>query len=364
MQLGLHSPIMDYSPLTLIDMRIYSTHFLMIVLSLFITKGYSANHIDAPQAEDKFLGSWSMDIDGSAVGWLELHTEGGFLDGSIMWIGGSVTPLSHAYLLDDDQLILTKTETITRADKDAPHQRQHTITHTMSVRKMNDDMIVGTMTAPRREGHGQIVRTFVGRRTPPLPPKPDLSSIRYGTAIKLFNGKDLQGWRMIDPSKPNGFKVEDGILITDPVQPSDGSHIYYGNLRTDREFEDFNLQLEVNIPRENNSGVYLRGMYEVQIYDSYGKPLGNQNMGALYSRITPSVNAEKPHDIWQSLDITLCDRHVTVILNGIKIIDNEPVKGPTGGAIISDVNAPGPIYLQGDHGNVKYRNIVLRPIVK
>jgi hypothetical protein len=87
-------------------------------------------------------------------------------------------------------------------------------------------------------------------------------------------------------------------------------------------------------------------------------------MGAVYSRITPSVSAEKPAGEWQTLDITLVDRHVTVILNGAKIIDNQPVLGPTGGALWSDVTRPGPIYLQGDHAAVRYRNVVLRPVRK
>jgi len=92
--------------------------------------------------------------------------------------------------------------------------------------------------------------------------------------------------------------------------------------------------------------------------------LDSHYMGALYSRIKPTVNAEKPAGQWQTMDITLCDRHVTVILNGVKIIDNQPVYGPTGGAMKSDVFTPGPIYLQGDHGTVQYRNIILTPIVK
>ncbi|MGB5369238.1 MAG: DUF1080 domain-containing protein, partial [Flavobacteriaceae bacterium] len=81
------------------------------------------------------------------------------------------------------------------------------------------------------------------------------------------------------------------------------------------------------------------------------------------SRITPSEAAEKPAGEWQSLDITLVDRHITVIFNGKKIVDNQAVDGPTGGAISSDVFAPGPIYLQGDHGMVAYRNIVLTPVL-
>jgi hypothetical protein len=105
-------------------------------------------------------------------------------------------------------------------------------------------------------------------------------------------------------------------------------------------------------------------MYEIQVVDSYKKELDPHNMGALYSRIKPTVNAEKPAGTWQSFDITLCDRHVTVILNGTKIIDNQPVYGPTGGAIKSDVFSKGPIYLQGDHGKVAYRNIILTPILK
>jgi hypothetical protein len=104
-------------------------------------------------------------------------------------------------------------------------------------------------------------------------------------------------------------------------------------------------------------------MYEIQVSDSYKRPLDSHNMGAVYSRITPTVNAEKPAGQWQSLDITLCNRHATVILNGKKIIDNQPVYGPTGGAMKSDVFSQGPIYLQGDHGKVSYRNLVLTPIM-
>ena len=85
-------------------------------------------------------------------------------------------------------------------------------------------------------------------------------------------------------------------------------------------------------------------------------------MGALYSRITPKVAAEKPAGEWQQLDITLSQRHLTVILNGRTIIDNQPVKGVTGGALSSDDFSQGPVYLQGDHGKVRYRNIVLTPI--
>ncbi|HCO93389.1 MAG TPA: hypothetical protein DIU00_05465, partial [Phycisphaerales bacterium] len=114
----------------------------------------------------------------------------------------------------------------------------------------------------------------------------------------------------------------------------------------------------------NNSGVYLRGIYEVQVSDTFGRELDSHNMGGIYSRITPTVGAEKPAGQWQTLDMTLLDRHVTVKLNGKTIIDNEPLLGCTGGAMWSDQFRPGPIYLQGDHTAVNYRNIVLTPIVQ
>jgi hypothetical protein len=179
-----------------------------------------------------------------------------------------------------------------------------------------------------------------------------------------LSDNDLTGWKLVEADKANGWSVKDGMLSNDPVQKEGAEHISYGNIRTEKEFEDFNLKLEVNVPAGSNSGVYLRGRHEIQVSDSYGRPLNPHNMGALYSRIAPVVNAEKPAGEWQSMEMTLCDRHLTVVLNGKTIIDNQPVYGPTGGALTSDVFAPGPLYLQGDHGKISYRNIVLTPITK
>ena len=158
--------------------------------------------------------------------------------------------------------------------------------------------------------------------------------------------------------------MQDGILVNHPVQQEAQAHLSFGNLRTEQEFEDFNLTLETRVVKGGNSGVYLRGIYEVQVMDSYGHKLDPHNMGAIYSRITPSVSAEKPPGEWQTLDMTLVDRHVTVILNGAKIIDNAALLGCTGGALWSDESRPGPIYLQGDHTGIEYRNVVLRPALK
>ncbi len=168
----------------------------------------------------------------------------------------------------------------------------------------------------------------------------------------------------MNPELPNGWSVKDGVLDNCAPQEEGKKHKRYANLRTEREFEDFKLSLEVRVPEKGNSGVYLRGLYEVQVSDTLGKALDSHNMGAIYSRIQPTVAAERPAGQWQTLDMTLVNRHVTVVLNGRTIIDNQPLIGCTGGALSSELSAPGPIFLQGDHTSVQYRNIVLRPVLR
>ena len=333
----------------------YLTHsslaFLALTLSVFLFSPTDT------RAQGSFAGMWTLEVEDGAVGWLEVHNKNGYLDANLLWKGGSVVPVANVYQVDENNLVVTRTQTVDRSD-----DRQHTVTQTFQFKK-SGDKLKGTATFPKRDGSGVNTEKFKGWKLPPVPPAPDLSKVKYGTPIDLFNGKDLSGWRLINPNDKNGFKVENGVLVNDPVH-TEGQRVHYGNIRTDAVFEDFNLKLEVNVPEGNNSGVYLRGMYEVQVFDSYGREVDSHNMGAVYSRITPTMAAEKPGGQWQSLDITLCDRHVTVKLNGKTIIDNQPVYGPTGGAIIADVFKPGPIYLQGDHGKVSYRNMVLTPILK
>jgi len=324
------------------------------ILLLVILLCSFANAISNTRVANPFIGMWGLEIEGGGVGWLHVNEEKGFLDAELLWIGGSVLPVSNVYLADENTLVVTRTTASRKSD-----ERSHTLTHTLRIEKTGDGL-KGTVTGPGR--NGEYMTHFTGSPMPPMPEKPDLSKVNYGKPIPLFNGKDLTGWELINPKQTNGFMAVNGTLVNDPKQPESGEHLSYGNIRTLEEFEDFNLTLEVNVPEGNNSGVYLRGIYEIQVVDSYGKSVDSHNMGALYSRITPSMAAEKPAGEWQSMDITLVDRHVTVILNGKKIIDNEPAWGPTGGSISADVLAPGPIFLQGDHGKVSYRNMVLRPV--
>jgi hypothetical protein len=318
-----------------------------------------------PKAEiSDFLGQWTIDIAGGWVGWLEVRQEDKFVDADLLWKWGSVEPVSNVFLQDNKYLVVTRTNELNRKpDAAGKVTRKHILTEQYQM-KREGEKIKGYLLVPKADGTGVDSTEFSGIKLPPVPAAPDLSKIKFGEPVALFNNKDLTGWKLVDEKLKNGFSVVDGVMVNDPVQTEGQPHIAYGNLRTEKEFGDFNLKVEVNVPAGSNSGIYLKGMYEVQVLDSYKRPLDSHNMGALYSRITPSVNAEKPAGTWQTLDITLCDRHLTVILNGVKIIDNQPVYGPTGGALKSDVFAQGPIYLQGDHGKVSYRNITLTPILR
>ena len=209
---------------------------------------------------------------------------------------------------------------------------------------------------------------FGGWRNLPVCGDVKTSDAKLGEPIDLL--KDgLAGWKAMDTKAPFGWsmKTENGEQVLSNCLPVDdkGKKRHGSNLMTLRnDFYDFNLAYDVRVPKDSNSGVYLRGRYEIQTLDSYGKPVDMHNMAAYYGRVTPSVAAEKPAGEWQHVDVTLYKRHLTVVLNGTTIIDNAPVVGITGGAIDANEFVKGPIYLQGDHSDADYKNMILRPCVK
>ena len=172
--------------------------------------------------------------------------------------------------------------------------------------------------------------------------------------VSLFNGKDLTGWHLQKPGGPNGWKVQNGVYVNTP--PST-------DIQTDAEYYDFQLHVEFRVSDgDGNSGVYMRDKYEVQIFNSFGKPPVDSGCGALYRRIAPAVNASKPAGEWQTFDINFIGKHLTVIHNGQKVLDNVDV-GPMGtGAASKRPDGPGPLRLQGDHNAVSFRNIRIRPL--
>jgi len=174
--------------------------------------------------------------------------------------------------------------------------------------------------------------------------------------ISLLNGKDLTGWHLRKADGPNGWKVTDQVLINTPPGT---------DIQTDAEYYDFQLHIEFKVTAGNgNSGVYMRDKYEVQIFNSFGKPAEDSGCGALYRKIAPAVNASKRDGEWQTFDITFIGKRLTVIHNGQKVLDNVDV-GPMGtGAASNRADGPGPLRLQGDHDSVSFRNIRIHPLSK
>jgi hypothetical protein len=316
----------------------------------------------AAENPEPFLGRWALNLPGGGAGWLGVTKENGYYDASILWGGGSVVPVSSVFF-HEDTMYVTRTSEVKRKDANGKVTKTHQWSEAIVATVDGDELRLVRMRG-HENGLGMDREQFHGKRIPDLSKAPDFASVKYGEAVTLFNGKDLKGWRLTEPNQVSGWSVVDGILINRPEQQEGKPHKSYGNLRTDQEFMDFNLKVEFRVPKGGNSGIYLRGIYEIQVADTFGKPLDSHNMGGVYSRITPTVAAEKPAGEWQTYDITLVDRHVTVILNGKKIIDNQPLLGCTGGALWSDEFRAGPLYLQGDHTGVDYKSLVIRPVVK
>jgi len=210
--------------------------------------------------------------------------------------------------------------------------------------KIEGEKLTGTIVNPAGDRH-----TFTGTRAPALH---RANAPTWGAPIVLFNGKDLAGWTT-QGGRKNQWKVVSGVL-TSPVPGA--------NLMTTQKFNDFKLHAEFRYPKEGNSGVYLRGRHEVQVEDS---PAGDfplsVHMGGVYGFLWPNENASTGPGKWQTYDITLVGRRVTVVLNGKTVIADQIIPGITGGALDSAEGEPGPILLQGDHKAIEYRNIRLTP---
>jgi len=209
--------------------------------------------------------------------------------------------------------------------------------------------LTGGSLAGSAKGPNGAAWTWTGKRAPLLPAT---SNPKWGTSAKLFNGLDFAGWTFDNPAKSSSWKVKEGRL----VNKSAGS-----NITTKDTFNDFKLHIEVNCPSNANSGIYLRGRYEVQVEDDSIQEPPTHHMGAVYGFLAPVPEQPRRPGVWQTFDITLLGRFVTVVQNGQTIINNQEIPGITGGAIDSHEELPGPIYLQGDHGGIAYRNIILTP---
>jgi len=174
----------------------------------------------------------------------------------------------------------------------------------------------------------------------------------------LFNGKDLSGWHLRNPAGRNSWSVENGVLKNTVTKEEHGT-----DLVTDQKFLNFTVKYEFMVPDNSNSGFYLRGRHEIQILGDYAKGTATINgNGALYNFKAPDKFASKPANEWQTVEATIIGNKITVVLNGIKIHDNVECTKATGGELDNKVDQPGPIFLQGDHGTVSFRNIQIKEL--
>jgi len=297
--------------------------------------GYSATLAQSRGASDALLGRWDLVVQRgtqTSPSWLEVERSGtATLVGQFVGSGGSARPIAKIEFTDGTFRFAI------------PPQWESDPRDITFEGRLDGDRVTGSMTM----GDGQKL-TWSGTRAPSLrraaPPA-------WGDPIALFNGKSLDGWQTVG-SRDNQWSAVGGIL----QNAKSGA-----NLVTVQKFDDFKLHVEFRVPKGENSGVYLRGRYELQIDDAAGLEPSSHHLGGLYGFIAPSENVAKAPGEWQSMNATLVGRMLTYELNGTTVICTREIPGITGGALDSAEADPGPLLLQGDHGPVDYRNISITP---
>jgi len=283
-----------------------------------------------------FLGRWDLTLkapDREYPSWLELREENGALKAEMVGRWGNARPLPKAEIAGGKLTFVS------------PKEEEESKADLVFVGTLQGRTLSGTLNGPDGK-----TWTWKGVLAPSLkrdhPPT-------WGQPITLFNGRDLAGWKMDKPNSEKVWKVENGALIT----PGNGPELINNS-----KFEDFKLHVEFNCGPDSNSGVYLRGRYEVQIEtDSIAEP-ASHHMGSIYGFLAPDPEQPRKPGEWQTYDITLVGRTVTVVQNGHTIIDQKEIPGITGGALDSHEGLPGPIYLQGsEKGRVAFRKIEITP---
>ena len=289
------------------------------------------------QAQDTesepLIGRWDLEVtidERIAPSWLEVYKSGrGTLVGRFVYAFGSARPIAKIH------------KSKNAFSFSIPPQWEEGSLDMVISGTIESEKLSGTL----RYTDGSI-QHWTGERAPELTYKSDIT---WGTPIALFDGSDLNAWYT---EGENQWKIIDGVM----VNPQAGN-----NLITKEKFDDFKLEVTFRYPEGSNSGIYLRGRYEVQIEDNHGKEPSSTLFGGVYGFLTPNILAAKPAGEWQTYEITLIGRRVSIIANGHHIITDQNIPGITGGALDSREGEPGPIFLQGDHGPVEFKSITLTP---
>jgi hypothetical protein len=309
-----------------------------LILSLLIVL-IPVSTLHAQSSLKPFLGRWDLTLKTPTrelPSWIEISEEQGQPRILMVGISDHATPLPQVQVKEGGIEFLS------------PKGEEGFGEDMMFKGKLVGGRLVGTTTSSSGTSW-----QWIGRRAPALKPK---GTPKWGKPITLFNGKDFTGWRFSDPSRAGSWKAEGGTLVS----TGGGAEAI-----TIPKFEDFKLQLEFNCGPQSNSGVYLRGRYEVQIETDSAQEPASHHTGGVYGFLAPSPELRRKPGEWQTFDITLVGRTVTVVQNGKTIIDRQEIPGITGGALDSHEELPGPIYLQGsEEGRVAFRNVVITPAKK
>jgi hypothetical protein len=280
-----------------------------------------------------FLGRWDFDLNtptGAHANWLGITERGGTLEVWFQPTGGHVHEVKDFHITGSH---LTLTVSLASGKQPGMVWELDAADNKLTgVQKRGDQSTPLTgVRAP------ELKRTTPAEWTKPEP---------------LFNGKNLDGWEPIGDVAKNHWVVKDGLLVNEA---------HGANLKSTREFDDFKLHFEVNCPEGANSGFYLRGRYEVQLeYEPVNSEPMERQMGSIYGRLAPSSELPRTPGKWETFDVTLVGRTVTVVRNGVTIIDAKQIEGITGGALDADEGRPGSFYIQGDHtGGLQFRNITV-----
>ncbi|GHB65655.1 large multifunctional protein- glycosyl hydrolase [Persicitalea jodogahamensis] len=278
-------------------------------------------------------GRWDITVDvagKASPSWLEVsHSGTRTLVGRFVSVSGSARPISEVHFKDG------------KFNFSIPPQWEKGEGDFSVEGTLDGDKISGTLTTPEGKKH-----SWTGVRAPALR---RATAPAWDKPVKLTEGNTIKGWHA---AGTNQWTIKDGVLKSEKSG---------ANLITDEKYDDFKLHVEFRIPKGSNSGVYLRGRYEVQVTDGKGLEPAVDQLGAVYGFLTPSEMVAKEPGEWQSFDVTLIGRMITLDVNGQRVITNQEIPGITGGALDSHEGEPGPLYIQGDHGAVEYRNIVITP---
>lgn len=305
-------------------------HGLLLILILVCCGAAGAQ-------KNPFLGKWDItatSAKGSYPYWLEVREENGQLVGYFLNRAGSVSKLREI-AIEGQELVFSPGA---RPNAPKPVHRARIV----------KDKLIGELTTATEK------IPWVGVRTPKWGNYDANAAHKFGKPIALFNGKDLAGWEFQFADQHPGWSVVDGYLT---------NHENINNIISKQRFKDFKVEVEYKLEPKSNSGLYLRGRYELQILDDAGTEPNATGHMSIYSRVKPSVNSSKPAGEWQTAEVTLVGNRVTVVLNGSRVHDNVVIDGITGGALDSDEGSPGPIMIQGDHSRIWVRKVVVTPIL-